>query len=408
MHQTKIMTTSSSTNEYLKLREEKMARNRSKLERLGLVGPYHHTMSSSSDHPVSSSSTTIYPPRPQKKRDTKSHHCKSDSQESIPMILRRSTRVKNVVSYEEGNLERISLRKRESRTRYDDDEEDHYDHNHHHHHHDDEEENETNKKRRQHASPLSSMPIKVSTERTSEIKPGTTRSISISIVSTLYGNSNQPQDDEFQNSNTNNHHVSSSFIGQYLSTPNKSAVIDHANYHSGNPPGISFNKYSGVCEFSNAIFLWVNNGIFKKEEAGMVWNEFLNGGRQITWYGGSRMTHDSPVIQRLIQLGKESKVQYEKDESYWNSHEYNKGIVLWCRIYDPSMKGSKYTPYICMGRLGYHSHEVNSYPVKFVWDLLDYNRLIQSSSSSTTMKNHETKDTKDENDMSAFERLLRA
>jgi hypothetical protein len=275
------MTISSSTNEYLKLREEKMARNRSKLERLGLVGPYH-TMSSSSDHPVSST-TTKNPPRPQKTRDI-SHHPKSNSEESIPMILRRSSRVKNVVSYEEGNLERMSLRKRESRTRYDDDDKDHYEHHqqqqrlHHY-----EELNKKNKKRRQQDSSnthvtLSSMPIKVSTERTSELKPGTTRSVSISIVSTLYGNVNHPQHDDFQTSNTNNHHVSS-FIGQYLSTPNKSAVIDHANYHSGNPPGISFNKYSGVCEFSNAIFLWVNIGM--KEEAGMVLNEFLNGGRQV-------------------------------------------------------------------------------------------------------------------------------
>jgi hypothetical protein len=116
----------------------------------------------------------------------------------------------------------------------------------------------------------------------------------------------------------------------------------------------------------------------------------------MTWYGGSRMTNESPVIQRLIQLGTESKLQYEKDESHWNSHEYNKGIILWCRLNDVSMKG-KYTPYICMGRLGYHSHEVDSYPVKFVWDLLDYNALIQSKKSD---------ETNDENTISAFERLL--
>ena len=93
------------------------------------------------------------------------------------------------------------------------------------------------------------------------------------------------------------------------------------------------------------------------------------------------MTNDSPVIQRLIQLGKESKLIYEKDELHWNSPEYNQGIVLWCRIYDVSMKG-RYTPYICMGRLGYHSHDEQSYPVKFVLDLLDYNILIKNDASA--------------------------
>jgi hypothetical protein len=44
------------------------------------------------------------------------------------------------------------------------------------------------------------------------------------------------------------------------------------SHHSGN---ISFNKYSGVQEWKNALFLWVNLG-----NGGDVVNEFLDSGRK--------------------------------------------------------------------------------------------------------------------------------
>jgi len=240
----------SSTNEYLKLREEKMARNRSKLERLGLAGPYAVSSSKQNTH--------VPYPRPQKKRDKFHHDHQYNTNESTTINLRRSSRVKNILSYEEGHVEH-SVRKQESR---------YNDHN-----------GNQNQKEDKDSIP-SSMPsiaLKSPKEKTmikerSIIKPGTTRSTSISILSTLFGNSKN----DLKTHDPNDSHFTS-FIGQYLSSPNKSSVIEHANYHSGNPPGISFNKYSGVCEFSNAIFLWVNIGV----QDGDVVNEFLNGGRQV-------------------------------------------------------------------------------------------------------------------------------
>lgn len=125
---------------------------------------------------------------------------------------------------------------------------------------------------------------------------------------------------------------------------------------------LSFNKYCGVQEWKNAIFLWVNLG----NKDNPVVNDFLEDGKQITWFGGSRMFDDSPVIHKLIQLGKKAAASSGR-------------IVLWCRKYQRDTK--QFTPYVCFGRLAYHSHEPESHPLAFVWDLLDYNSFKNQSDS---------------------------
>lgn len=122
---------------------------------------------------------------------------------------------------------------------------------------------------------------------------------------------------------------------------------------------LSFNKYCGVQEWENAIFLWVNLG-----DKGTVVNDFLNNATQITWFGGSRMHDDSPVIHKLIRLGKKA-----------NTDASN--IVLWCRKYE--IENKKFSPYMCLGRLKYESHVPGSHPLSFVWTLLDYDALRNHS-----------------------------
>lgn len=126
---------------------------------------------------------------------------------------------------------------------------------------------------------------------------------------------------------------------------------------------LSFNKYCGVQEWQNAVFLWINLG--SKDNA--VVNDFLNGGTQITWFGGSRMYDHSPVIHTLLRLGKEAT-------------EKTSRIVLWVRKYDVESK--KFTPYICLGRLSYHSHQPGSHPLAFVWNLIDASFLKTNSDVS--------------------------
>jgi len=126
---------------------------------------------------------------------------------------------------------------------------------------------------------------------------------------------------------------------------------------------LSFNKYCGVQEWSNCVFLWVNLATSDSP------NDFLLDGRQITWFGGSRMHDESPVIHKLIQYGQEAMIK--KDDSK---------IILWCRRYQTENK--KFTPYVCLGRLGYESHIPGSSPLSFVWNLLDYDGLKHHEDSA--------------------------
>jgi hypothetical protein len=124
---------------------------------------------------------------------------------------------------------------------------------------------------------------------------------------------------------------------------------------------LSFNKYCGVQEWRNSIFLWINLG---NKDNNPVVNDFLEDAKQITWFGGSRMHDDSPVIHNLIQLGREATALSSR-------------IVLWCRKYQKDTK--KFTPYVCFGRLAYHSHVPESHPLAFVWNLLDYDAFKNHS-----------------------------
>ena len=123
---------------------------------------------------------------------------------------------------------------------------------------------------------------------------------------------------------------------------------------------LSFNKYCGVQEFKNAIFLWINLG----SKDNPVVNDFLADATQVTWYGGSRMHDESPVIHKLLQMGQ------QETKKGTDSHS---NIILWCRRYQTDTK--QFTPYVCFGRLKYHSHVPQSHPLKFVWNLVDHDGL---------------------------------
>jgi len=94
------------------------------------------------------------------------------------------------------------------------------------------------------------------------------------------------------------------------------------------------------------------------------------------------MHEETKVIRRLLRVGK-AVASEERDSS--------DGIILWCRRYDASKKS--HTPYVCLGRLSYRSHEPGSRPLKFVWNLMDYDRLV----------NH-----KDENVRNTFQEFVSA
>jgi hypothetical protein len=165
------------------------------------------------------------------------------------------------------------------------------------------------------------------------------------------------------------------FLGKPIETFGKDFVIQNTFREAAYPEDIqrlqgasrlSFNKYCGVQEWKNAIYLWINLG----GQNSLV-NDFSSNGRRVSWFGGSKMREDSPVIQRLIHMGKE---RASNNPSISSSR-----IILWCRHYDVQTK--KLLPYTCLGRLAYESHVPGSQPVAFTWRLIDYDSIMDNQAT---------------------------
>ena len=225
------------TNSYLLLREAKIARNKERLERLGLAKQIEPVASPLGENVASTD-----------KKEVKSKG-KEDGSEWKPVVgTRRSSRIRND-SNMKGTLDESSSKSENFGKKIGN--------------------LQLTKRRRTNSEKNSKTPTKeadTSTAKTkvviqSEAKPGTTRATNINVKQSLNGNFDYPI-----------------FVGRRLAATGKAAVVEHANFMSGNPPGISFNKYSGVCEFRNsALFLWVNMNTPDAD----VRNEFLNEGKQV-------------------------------------------------------------------------------------------------------------------------------
>jgi hypothetical protein len=129
-------------------------------------------------------------------------------------------------------------------------------------------------------------------------------------------------------------------LGQRLPKRGKAFVMEECarravdGFRGGS---VSFNKYSGVQEFGNdVIFLWINLNAPNCD----VINEFPAEGRQVTWYGGSRMHDGTNAIRNLKRIGLAAATGRLGPSG---------GVVLWCRRYDQNQK--TFGAYICLGRL---------------------------------------------------------
>ncbi len=219
-------------NSYLQLREAKMARNRDKLSKLGLAGAFHDSnIDAANTKNVSKTSS-----------DRKNASGGGGSNGAV--VTRRSTRLRKRSSPPSPSSEDPSS------------------------------EGQTKESTKGTISAgtdtvLSKLPVpkrnRIATSKpttVSEPKPGTTRATNVNIRHVLYATFDYPI-----------------FVGRRLSKTGKAAVVEHANFMCGNGSGISFNKYSGVCEFRNdVLFLWVNIDAPDAD----VRNEFLNDGKQVS------------------------------------------------------------------------------------------------------------------------------
>ena len=165
-------------------------------------------------------------------------------------------------------------------------------------------------------------------------------------------------------------------LGKVLPYPGKECCLDESFRIAASKDDqerldgikLSFNKYSGVQEWASGIvFLWVNLG----KPSDDIVNEFLVDNHtqsiQMTWFGGSRMHDESPVVQTLLKVG-----QGPPEKST---------IVLWCRQWIVEKK--TFSPYTCLGRCSYVSHIPGSSPLSFVWNLVDYDRLVSHPDKQT-------------------------
>lgn len=126
---------------------------------------------------------------------------------------------------------------------------------------------------------------------------------------------------------------------------------------------VRFNKFSGVAEWTNSLFLWVNIA-----GCGVYDNTFSNEGRHMMWYGGSKMDAESRIVQRLIhpsnqyhdaQGGPMVKSEHAAEDSHT--------ILLFVRL-----EGEGYA---CLGRCQYVAVDLATHPIAIKWNLLDYEHL---------------------------------
>lgn len=162
----------------------------------------------------------------------------------------------------------------------------------------------------------------------------------------------------------------------------KRSVILEANGSPGFTPKIA--AMGGVKEWRNCIMLFCNIG---PDSA----NEFLDGGRRVTWFAPDSQTVFSPQVQRLINHA--TGVQYPppsaSEGSSSSSSSSAKGgskgggkgtflepcqVCLACRV-------AGTVRYVWLGPLQYESHDPDSAPLKFVWKLAHFDQLVSGSAA---------------------------
>lgn len=147
--------------------------------------------------------------------------------------------------------------------------------------------------------------------------------------------------------------VTPGLLGKKMSHTGKAFVMEEsarlAVSGAAEVSRLSFNKYSGVQEWgNNVMFLWVNLGAPNSD----VINEFFDGGREVSWFGGSRMHEGTPVIQKMRKVGLKKDLKQSSSD----------GIILWCRKYVADQK--TFSPYVCLGRLSVSAYRVLCAPFR--------------------------------------------
>jgi len=211
------------------------------------------------------------------------------------------------------------------------------------------------------------------------------------------------------------------YLGKKVPYTGKQCVMDLLTPKGGGREGgpVKFSKYAGVVEWRNCVLLWVN------VDGNDYENLWLEGGRRLTWFAGSRVKPETPVMVRLLAAGREGGREggkegeeggEEKEEREGGKREGKEGgkgdkpagsgrasekkkergkegeeeeeeeeeeggkkgeveeegeekedILLFCR-----RQGE---PYVCMGRVWHVWFDTRTHPIKVLWKLRDWEEI---------------------------------
>lgn len=153
-------------------------------------------------------------------------------------------------------------------------------------------------------------------------------------------------------------------LGEPLEVFGKAHVMTLAN--KGQLP--RFSKYSGVANWRNGYFLWVNIDVDPKsgKNQSEYPNVFLDGGKRITWFGGGRMHPQSSLVQGLLHAGKNVGREDKSDE-----RDPPQQVFMFVR----EVK----LPYSCFGRVIVDEVDLKRKPICITWKFVDYDQLVKKS-----------------------------
>ena len=182
-------------------------------------------------------------------------------------------------------------------------------------------------------------------------------------------------------------------LGDELEVFGKAHVMSVANGHS--LP--RFSKYSGVAPWANGYFLWINIDIDsttgKSKSTSEYTNTFLDSGERVTWFGGSTMHPESPVVVGLLKAGaSDSKdilthsLTHNTDTSATHTDTIPNTTTTTCTHNDDTTECPSSvvmfvrevkSPYCCFGRVALDSADLTRRPVHMTWRLLDYHTHLK-------------------------------
>lgn len=160
----------------------------------------------------------------------------------------------------------------------------------------------------------------------------------------------------------------STYLGKSIGVPNKDPVIrllQPARVHA------RFNKFAGILEWRNAVVLWINKDSAQYE------NTFSADWSTVTWFMSESSTLETPAIQRLLHCGSAAAVDDSKTGASAAADAAEApppaDILLFCR------DQSTGDPYVFCGRVKYAQYFPQRFPVKFLFTLLDRERLMREA-----------------------------